>query len=772
MDVLLAVAAIVAAPPCCRAAAPITVANSQIELRINGENGDIESFVHRGRELIRRVTARRSLFTVRLRDTDGAPVDLTALSAESFAADRATRGDGQEVVLTYKRLNGRPVDATVTVRLPNGSAMTYWRLSLRNGTGMLIDHIDFPTVVVPNDLVAKGGDARLFWPAMEGAVIEDIRLRERSPLKYRPIEHPQRGWRGVYPGACPMQFMAYYGEAAGLYLAAHDDQSHPKGVEFHRHRRGGIHLDFRLFPGVGYSAEYQMPFDMVLGGFEGDWYDAADIYRNWRDSSNMPRPPRLADNPDIPEWFEASPVVVTYAVRGERDRGDMSPNEYFPYTRALDPLCRLGGEMDAPILALLMHWEGSAPWAPPYVWPPYGGTEDFGQFVKGLHDKGHLLGLYASGVAYTTTSNTDPSYSMEEEFVEQRVFNYSNVAPDMTLAENGVCVGPNGQRRGYDLCPANPWVQDVVVDEIAKVLPSGVDYLQYFDQNLGGCCSRCYARHHGHPPAPGPWQNAAMSRIYARANEKIAESGKKVLIGCESAAGEPFVPHLLFNDLRFNINLRFAVPVPAYAYLNHEYVNNFMGNQNSTRACVDYARSPLNLNQRLAYAFTAGDMMTVVLRGGGKIGWDWGTPWDTPGPDHDAAATLVRNLNAWRTGAGKPYLVYGRMLKPLKLEGLGNLPMTTPKGAKLNFPSLFTSRWTSSGKSAQVVVNYTPSDQTCAIIAQPGRTVQFHAGPLGAAQAASFDQDGRLPLEVPRLSAVMVEFAEPFDTAPETENQR
>ena len=151
-----------------------------------------------------------------------------------------------------------------------------------------------------------------------------------------------------------------------------------------------------------------------------------------------------------------------------------------------------------------------------------------------------------------------------------------------------------------------------------------------------------------------------MSRIFGRINDAVARSGRKVLIGCESAAAEPFLPYLLFNDLRYSINLRFAIPVPAYAYLNHEYINNFMGNQNSVRECVDYGRSPLNLHQRIAYSFVAGDMLTVVLRGGGKIAWEWGTTWEAPGPDHDSVVQLIRSLNAWRVGVGKPFLVYGR----------------------------------------------------------------------------------------------------------------
>ncbi|MDG0813791.1 DUF6259 domain-containing protein [Cohnella rhizosphaerae] len=113
-----------------------------------------------------------------------------------------------------------------------------------------------------------------------------------------------------------------------------------------------------------------MNFNMVLGVFHGDWHQAAELYRRWFEQGSTP--PRIADNPELPAWYRESPVVVTYPVRGVKDTGSMDPNEYFPYVNAIPHLERLSERFDSKVMALLMHWEGSAPWAPPYIWPPYG----------------------------------------------------------------------------------------------------------------------------------------------------------------------------------------------------------------------------------------------------------------------------------------------------------------------------------------------------------------------------------------------------------------
>ncbi len=759
---LAAMSCLAALMPCTQAQQhdPLVVNNAQYRMELDSANGDLISMTSNGRELVQKSSAPRSLFSLRFRQVDAGTLEVNALGAKTFSA-ACVKDDAEQTLmhLDYSELNGKPVSVRVTVRCPKDDPNTYWSLSVDNQTGLPLEHIDFPTVVTPNDLKGTGGDAKLFWPGMEGVEVEDMALRESFWWKWRPIEHPAMGWLGLYPSACPMQFMAYYTPQAGLYIAAHDAQSNPKGIEYHAHPAGGIFLDYRLFPGPVWDKHYAMPYEMVVGVFQGDWYDAADRYRAWLDKSGMPRPKKLEDNPARPDWFEQSPIIVTYPVRGTKDLGDMKPNEYFPYTKALPVLDSLSKQFDSKVLALLMHWEGSAPWAPPYCWPPYGGAEDFQQFVDGLHAKGNLAGVYASGTGYTIHSNTDPTFNREQEFEEKHLVDIVTQAPDGKPADNGVCAGPNAQRIGYDMCPANEWVKDVVADEVAKVLPSGVYYMQYFDQNLGGSCYRCYAKTHGHPSGPGIWQNEAMMDIYRRLQETVQRSGRKTLIGCEAAAAEPFIPYLLFNDNRFHLNLHAGTPVPAYAYVNHEYLNNFMGNQNAVSAFVDIAKSPLNLHQRVAMSFVEGDLLTAILKGGGKLCWEWGGSWDAQGPDHDAVVTLMRNLNAWRRGAGKPYLLYGRMVKPVPYSGDHDIPMVTPRNQQIHFRSVFTSRWTHGGKTAQFLVNYTPDPQKVTVqTGTVGAGLCLFSDPSGNKGAAVFPpKEGLLEVSLAPLSAVMLE---------------
>lgn len=742
----------------CSQPGDIYYSNSHFELSLNGATGSIRSLVTNGVDLIRRDSPDEPLFTIRLRsqDNQGAIREINALQAQKCRI----KVRKEIITMNYSQFGEADITVTVTVRLDKKSPFSRWNLSISNNTDLTIDHIDFPNVVVPNDLAGKGGTGRIFWPAQEGCLVEDLRIREESPwLKYKPIEYPQMGWGGLYPASTQMQYMAYYNSDAGLYLAAHDASCNPKGIEFRRADRDGIRLEFRLFPGAPGKGFYKMPYDMVIGVFKGDWYDASAIYRDWRDSSKMIVPPKIKKNTMLPEWYTESPVVATWPVRGHRDLGDMTPNELYPYTNGLKWTGRYSEAFDSRILALLMHWEGSAPWAPPYAWPPYGSEKNYIEFVNGLHDQGNLAGLYASGTGYTLRSNTDTSYNNYIEYEEKHLEKVMKVAPDGTLATNGVCAGPDAQRIGYDMCPSNDFVKEVVKKQIADIVGSKTDYIQYFDQNLGGSCYPCYGTSHGHPFGPGIWMNEAMHDLFTSFQPVLENAGYKPLVGCEAAASEANMPFLFFNDARATINLFVGTPVPAYAFVNHEYVNNFMGNQNAVSVAIDVNKCPYNYLQRLAYAFCAGDMLTVILRGNGDMIWDWGTAWENDIPDQKQIITLVRNLNGWRQKAGKEFLVYGRMLKPIPFEGAVNIPMITKQEARnINFPSVFTSNWeTAEGGKAQFFVNYLPEEQTITFDIKGLHDVKVFEEP--SSKEGERLSDSTVTRKIKPLSAIMVSYS-------------
>jgi hypothetical protein len=715
--------------------------------------GALATFTVGGQNLLAASTNAR-LFTVNLRDEHGAALVVGSETAE-FKGAPATDGG---YVLRYEKLAGLPLDATVTIRTAPQDPLSRWRITLNNRSKLRLEWVEFPIVSVPNDLRNEPNGPAIFWSGNEGCLVTDAELRNRHGQPYRAQSYPSGGWCGRYPGPVQMQFMAYLRRGAGLYFASHDPQHSSKEIDY---CRDGDHVRLIMksyLEGAG-DDEWRMHYDTVLGAIGGDWHDAAEIYRTWLETAGQSSlPPKLSDNKNLPAWFWASPIVATWPTRGMGHHAyTQAPNEFFPFTNALPITAQLRQELNAPILALLMQWEGTAPWAPPYVWPPMGGEPAFRTFVKGLHAQHNLAGVYCSGIAWTTKANTgDGTYERKADF------DRLNLAREM-------CTGPAGEmksaicnhesiRWGYDLCPARDFTREVIAAEAEKIARSGVDYIQLFDQNCGGSPCNCYAATHGHPPGPGLWQVDAMGALIANVRQRLDAINTNLLLGCEAAAADAYLRHLPLNDLRFNINISsFGRPVPAYAYVLHEYVNNFMGNQ--VQVGADHKKSPLNLLQRIAYSFTAGDLLSVVLKDKGEIHWNWCEKWDVPPPDQASAKQLLARLNAWRTGAGKPFLVTGRMLKPYPVEGTRNIPLVLKwKGDIQNFPSVFTTRWRApDGREAQVLVNYLPDEEQTVTVRLPGRhrmrTLREPAVALGV-----FLPTAATPsIRIPPLSAVLLE---------------
>ena len=485
---------------------------------------------------------------------------------------------------------------------------------------------------------------------------------------------------------------------------------------------GGIKLYFRILTNSDFGCDFNMGYPFVMQMFSGEWQEAAEIYRRWFEENKAEGFVPISQNDKIPEWYSQSPIVVTYPVRGEHDMDVMEPNKMFPYINGLKHIDYLAQRLNSKIMVLLMHWEGTAPWAPPYVWPPYGGEEELEKYIDALHKEGHLIGLYCSGLGWTTQSHLVKEYNMTEEFRKRDLGKYMCVSPEQELLYSKTCTGI---RESYDMCPTEKLCTDTMAEQAKYMIDADIDYIQLLDQNHGGAAYCCYSQNHSHPPVPGKWMTDAVNSIM----DKIrSESAKKVLFGCESAAAESFIPNLLFNDNRFNLAYQIGVPVPAYAYIYHEYINNFMGNQVGINWVFDYEKNPENFAMRIAYSFCAGDMLTLVLNEDGKINWNWGKQQLDYLPDNDKIIEFVRIANKFRRDIAPQYLHLGKMIAPLATE-VEKYEVTEFNGFTLTLEKVCFSRWQAKdGTWAQFFANYNDEDidvgvnpkEKCILISEEG----------------------------------------------------
>ncbi len=300
-----------------------------------------------------------------------------------------------------------------------------------------------------------------------------------------------------------------------------------------------------------------------------------------------------------------------------------------------------------------MHWEGTAPWAPPYVWPPFGGTGEFYAFRDTLHASGNLLGVYCSGFGCTEQSNLIDSYNCKTTIEREHLLDAMCTAPGGKVLRSRICTG---QRSGYDICPACARGRDLLQNAYSPLFGT-VDYAQILDQNHGGGQYFCYSAAHGHAPAPGPWMTSSMQHLLSGWNKQVP----KMLFGCESSAAEPFIGNLQFSDNRFELNYQIGQPVPLYAFLYHEYVRNFMGNQ----CCCPLPAASFPM--RMAYAFTAGDSLTLILNPNGGLMGHWGTRDFDPAPDWDSTLDFARNMIEFYNTEARPFLSAGRMIARIAL---------------------------------------------------------------------------------------------------------
>ncbi len=645
---------------------------------VNWEKGSISSLKYKDRELL---GEGQPLFSMRLRDAHGKAV---LLSAEETACKRV--GDGAE----YRFENGVTVRVTA---IAQGEKLI-WKASFSAPSELIPEYIDFPGVKIQGQLLENGGDGSVLWPYNEGGLVTngDLKTSMDDP------EYPSKGSYAMFPYMLCSQFMAYGFGENGLYMGVEDASRGPKGLDFACDAEGTL---FRIRIFVGGITETP---PVVWQFYQGNWMDGTAIYKDWFETHLPEGLKRIMENPDLPAWYREMPIVLTYPVRGIHDMDKMEPNKLFPYDNVLPLVDEFAEKMHTKIMVLLMHWEGTAPWAPPFVWPPYGGEEMLLSFMDKLHKDGHLLGVYCSGLGWTEQSNLIAEYNTEKRFHEGHLEEAMCLSPEGTLPHSRICTG---QRSGYDICPASKKGKAILLEALTPLFDASLDYMQVMDQNHGGSMYFCYSREHGHPAAPGPWMTKTMQDLTA-AWKNACPNG---LLGCESAAAEPYLGNLALSDNRYELNYVYGRAVPLHSFLYHEYLHNFMGNQ----VAAPFAYDTEGICYRLAYSFAAGDLLTLVLNDDGEIMFHWGMRDFSHHSDTERILAFCKSLHEAQRKYPQ-FLSDGRMVKPLSYTCEQTAIALTGKQKSIFEPSVLACAYeAANGEKMQFFVNYTDQDASVTV---------------------------------------------------------
>ncbi len=417
------------------------------------------------------------LFTVELSDETGARASVSSHDSwqrvtidQSAPIDRQTQGCSIRWESPVdRRLQGLSV--TVTSRLIG--PRIEWSIDVENPpTGWGVRRTDFPCIRIRK--LDRGDDYALVPLGSGTATRHPIQEWKGYSSGYRSGE----GFTGRYPSAwCSMQFGGYYDDAGGIYFAAHDPLASTKDLRFTPDARG-LYCEFSWpAPNAGVPGSgFKQPGPCVTELFRGDWFDAAQVYRNWAraEAQWWPRGD-LAGRPDIPKWMRDT-------VMWAHEMGDAD--------NVVEPAIKLSKYLGVPTA---VHWYS---WHRiifdndyPHFFPA---RPSFAEGVRTLQENGVRVMPYINGRLWDSDTPDFPTVALPAAAKDENGDHY--------VEQYG-----SGQEL-VPMCPATKLWQDKV-QEIALRLTGpefNVDGV-YIDQVSATEPCLCFDKTHGHPVGGGHW---------------------------------------------------------------------------------------------------------------------------------------------------------------------------------------------------------------------------------------------------------------------------
>lgn len=393
------------------------------------------------------------------------------------------------------------------------SSVTWETFVMNDNIDITVESAFYPSVTIINKKLD------MFLPLYSGIVCEDIQSEAFNK------HYTYCGW-----DLC-MQYFSFMSQNDGLYIATHDADAAVKHFDISSDT-GQCKLECE-YPGenIGSSANsFKLAGKMVWQVFEGDWYDAAMIYRDFVISQSNWLPD-IDKNGRIgtPKWFVDVPFWIMDWVPNTEQGGDGIPTSVCPNGEVspddwYELPIKLQKELGVPIGYHIYNWH-KIPFNNdyPHFLPAKAG---FREKVKLLQDNNIHCMPYINARLWDIRDKENEDFSFTKEAYASAI-KKSDGSLDIRSFESHEKDGSLCELAM--MCPSTAVWKNKISEVVKKIeYDIGADAV-YLDQISGSLPILCFDKNHNHLPGGGKWWMKEYELTLQRFNAERRENNAYVV---------------------------------------------------------------------------------------------------------------------------------------------------------------------------------------------------------------------------------------------------
>jgi uncharacterized protein (TIGR03437 family) len=647
--------------------------NDVLKIAVLRSTGGLDGIVHKqtGVNLqSNNVNSFHGMWGMNLALSDGSSVFTQSNNAITFAGTTISTAGGAALSLTWTGqqylangvANLPKVTVTAQISVRTDSPLSYWTLQVAGLGANEATYINFPAIQGIGPLDQLG---------------EDVLLTSefKGMLYHNPTATVPAGTYpgGSYPSATGlMQFLAYFDPNSGFYFASDDSQGYAKDLYWGKSSSpaGDFTINMDYFPIQKPADTVSLPYNLIVGATQGDWYAPADMYRSWASQQQWAQQSRVKQ---VPAWLHDLPVIRNTCAHG---CGSGQPDQ--PYAYAVTEWKQSQQALGVPALGELWGWEQFGEWAYGDYFPPQEGWNSFDAMIQAMPSG--RLHVLPSALYLDTGTSLFKSGAMAASAMLDQAGN--------ARTQPGAATTPGDMWAFMDVS-TDPWRQ-YIVGVYQTLAQHGVDLIQ-FDSSMEAGPQFCFNPAHAHPPGiGGNWQTLAWIDLMQRTAIAVAAANPDTALSAEEPA-EVYLPYIAVHhgsaiDQFEGGPQDYKEPVPLFQYVYHDSIlfKDFFG-----PPALDGSFFRLALARDLTW----GQIPDYQI----PIGY-------TPALESMAEAYLKDAISA-RTTYAQKFLVDGVMLPAPQLSvPLTQVSLGGNQNATGQYPSILESAWRAGDGSVGIVM--------------------------------------------------------------------